>query len=209
MGSKTDVDRFGSWANSYNDSILQRLVFAPMQDFTLHDVMAARPTPAAILDIGCGTGLLLRRASQLFPGAQLTGIDAAEQMVLVAQASVPQGLSLHFARAFAEQLPFPNAAFDLVLTTMSFHHWADQERALHEVCRVLSPGGIFALADALPVGVFHWIFTRNHHGRFNKPEALQAMLLEAGFEVQHFARVPKFSGTVQAVLSRVSALPTG
>jgi SAM-dependent methyltransferase len=112
---------------------------------------------------------------------------------------------MRFARSFAELLPFPDAAFDLVVTTMSFHHWTDQMKALHEVHRVLSPIGIFALADALSVGILRWIFARNNHGRFNRPEALNAMLQEAGFEVEHFARVPRFSGTVQVVLSRSPA----
>ena len=202
--NERDVGRFGRWAESYDASILQRLVFAPLQDFTLREAQAAQPVATSILDIGCGTGLLLRQAAQRFPGAQLTGIDAAEEMVRVARSSAPQGLSLRFARAFGEQLPFPDAAFDLVVTTLSFHHWADQPRALREVRRVLSGGGIFALADALPVGLLRWIFTRNGHGRFNKPEVLEGMLLEAGFAMPRFARVPRFSGTVQVVLSEAA-----
>ncbi len=56
-----DVGRFGRWADSYNESRLQRLVFAPLQEFTLHEAAAAQPAPRAILDVGCGTGLLLHR----------------------------------------------------------------------------------------------------------------------------------------------------
>ena len=84
-----DVGRFGRWADSYNESRLQRLVFAPLQEFTLHEAAAALPAPRAILDVGCGTGLLLHQATRLFPQAELTGVDPAPEMVDVAQSSVP------------------------------------------------------------------------------------------------------------------------
>jgi ubiquinone/menaquinone biosynthesis C-methylase UbiE len=146
--SENDVDRFGCWADSYDRSIMQRLLFVPLHQLTLKRATASQPVPISILDIGCGTGQLLRHAARYFPSAQMTGIDAAEEMVRVAQASVPAGAPVRFVHAFAEQMPFPDAAFDLVVSTLSFHHWADQLMALFETHRVLSPGGTFALVDA-------------------------------------------------------------
>ena len=152
-----NVDGFGRWADSYDRSLLQRLLFAPVHHCMLGQTAMMCPAPSSVLDIGCGTGLLLRKAAERFPSAQLTGIDAAEDMVRVAQALVPEGAPIHFAQAFAEQVPFPDASFDLVVTSMSFHHWADQQKALSEARRLLSPGGVFVLADLLatgPAGVF-------------------------------------------------------
>lgn len=196
-----DVGRFGRWADSYNESRLQRLVFAPLQETTLREAAILLPAPVAILDIGCGTGLLLQRAARRFPSAELTGIDAAAEMIGVAQASVPDGVPVRFVRAFAEELPFPDASFDLVLTTMSFHDWADQPAALREVRRVLAAGGVFALADALAVGWLRWLFARSRHGRFNSPPALRGMLRDAGLQGEKVVSVPRFGGTVQVVLS--------
>ncbi len=197
-----DVARFGRWAGSYNGSILQRLIFAPLQEVALEQAAALVQDPHAILEIGCGTGLLLRRAARRFPLAELTGIDPAEGMIRVARASVPQGAPVRFLHAFAEELPFPAASFDLVLTTMSFHHWADQEQALREVCRVLVPGGVFALADALAAGGLRWLIARSGHGRFNAPSILSGMLRDAGLNVEKMIPMARFGGTVQVVFSR-------
>jgi ubiquinone/menaquinone biosynthesis C-methylase UbiE len=201
-----DVGRFGRWADSYNESRLQRLVFAPLQEFTLHEAAAALPAPRAILDVGCGTGLLLHQATRLFPQAELTGVDPAPEMVDVAQSSVPEGIPVRFVLGAAEALPFAAASFDLVFTTMSFHHWADQPKALAEVRRVLAPRGLFVLTDALPVGWLRFVFTRGGHGRFNKPSTLVAMLRAAHLPVERHVAAPGFGGTVHVVLARAAPL---
>ena len=200
-----DVARFGRWADSYNESRLQRLVFAPLQEATLREAANAAPEPRAILDIGCGTGLLLARAAERFPEARLTGIDAAAEMIGVARSSAPRGAPVEFLQATAEALPFEPGSFDLVLTTMSFHHWADQPAALSEVRRVLVPGGLFALTDAFPVGWLRFVFARSGHGRFNRPPELIALLRLAGLPMERHVPVPRLGGTVQVVLARAES----
>ncbi len=200
-----DVGRFGRWADSYNASRLQRLVFAPLQEATLREAANAVSEPCAILDIGCGTGLLLARAADRFPGAKLTGIDAAPEMIRVARSSAPAAAPVEFLQATAEALPFEPGSFDLVLTTMSFHHWAAQRAALGEVRRVLVPGGLFALTDAFPVGWLRFVFARSGHGRFNRPPELIAMLREAGLPMERHVPVPRLGDTVQVVLARAAA----
>jgi ubiquinone/menaquinone biosynthesis C-methylase UbiE len=97
--------------------------------------------------VGCGTGLLLRELARRLPGAAgLTGIDAAAGMI--AQASAKAGdPRLSFVQGVAERLPFGDATFDLVISTTSFDHWADQLAGLTECHRVLAPGGCFVLTD--------------------------------------------------------------
>jgi len=109
--------------------------------------LAHKPSPARILDVGCGTGLLLRELARRLPdAAELTGVDAADGMIgqALARAADPR---LRFIRGVAEQLPFDDAAFDLVVSTTSFDHWADQRAGLTECHRVLVHGGLFVLAD--------------------------------------------------------------
>jgi ubiquinone/menaquinone biosynthesis C-methylase UbiE len=198
----TDVGRFGRWAAKYNDSLLQRLIFAPVQEFILEEAARTLPHPEAILDIGCGTGLLLQRAARRFPAAQLTGIDPAEEMIRVARSSTPDGASARFVHGFAEELPFADATFDLVFTTMSFHHWGDQASALREVRRVLAPGGAFALADGLPVGWLHWLLARSGDGRFNDPATLAVMVRVAGLRPERLVPMRRFDGVVKVAIAR-------
>jgi ubiquinone/menaquinone biosynthesis C-methylase UbiE len=73
-------------------------------------------------------------------------------VVRQAEASLPADGGARFVQGAAEALPFGDASFDLVVSSMSFHHWADQRVGLREVRRVLAPGGLLGLADALAVG---------------------------------------------------------
>jgi len=54
---------------------------------------------------------------------------------------------LGFSVGTAEELPYPGTSFDLVVSTTSFDHWADQQAGLRECARVLAPGGRLVLVD--------------------------------------------------------------
>jgi ubiquinone/menaquinone biosynthesis C-methylase UbiE len=109
--------------------------------------------PRAVLDVGCGTGALLRELAERLPGAvELTGVDPAPAMIDAARAALRDRSNVQLEVAFAERLPFPDARFDLVVSTVSFHHWADQADGLGEVGRVLQPEGRFVLADHFAIG---------------------------------------------------------
>lgn len=113
---------------------------------TIDLALSLGPAPRRVLDVGCGTGVLLRELSQRLPPArELTGIDAAAAMVEAASADPDS--TLRYCRGRAERLPFGNASFDLVISTTSFDHWADQAAGLAECHRVLVPGGRLVLTD--------------------------------------------------------------
>ena len=82
-----DIGRFDRWSSRYDRSILQPLLFVPVQAATLAEAQREIGPVKAVLDVGCGTGQLLRRASERFPGAELVGVDPAPGMVGYAQES--------------------------------------------------------------------------------------------------------------------------
>jgi ubiquinone/menaquinone biosynthesis C-methylase UbiE len=117
-------------------------------------------------------------------------------MIRQAQATVPRGLSLRFVEAPAEELPLPDGSFDLVLSTMSFHHWADQQRGLAEVRRVLAPQGLFVLTDIVLAA---WLSRPLAWSgdRFVTRQRLDAMLGAARLRLVRSTSLPKlrFRGT--------------
>ncbi len=135
--------RFNRWSETYERSFMQWLIF----DRVHHRVLLSLPpgfTPGAILDIGCGTGRLLRRMQAYWPSAKLVGIDQADGMVAQARQLTPAAT---IYQAPAEHLPLEDGSVDLVTTTMSFHHWSQQNQGVREAFRVLQVGGFFILAD--------------------------------------------------------------
>ena len=194
--SRGNVDRFDRWSGSYERHYLQRLVFEPVQAAVLELAAAEVPQPAAILAVGCGTGRLLRSAEQRFPSAALEGIDAAAGMVRHAQAVLPARSRIRFQVATAERLPFANGQFDLVFSTMTFHHWDDQRGSISEVARVLKPGGRWLLADFVADGFMRYVRRALRLKQFPERGQLEAMLRPAGLRVMDERKVRGLRGQV-------------
>jgi ubiquinone/menaquinone biosynthesis C-methylase UbiE len=109
--------------------------------------VSVQAAPRRVLDVGCGTGYLLRLLAERYPQAtELAGIDAAPSMIETAEQAADDR-RMRFTVGVAEQLPFPDGAFDLVVSTTSFDHWTDQQAGLGECARVLARGGHLMLAD--------------------------------------------------------------
>src|SRR5919205_224408 len=66
-----DVGRFGRWASTYDEHWLQPRFFGPVQEATLRRAALLAPDPRRVLDVGCGTGVLLRKAAERFHRADL------------------------------------------------------------------------------------------------------------------------------------------
>jgi ubiquinone/menaquinone biosynthesis C-methylase UbiE len=146
----TTVRRFDRRASTYENSALQQFLFGPVQHTALQLARQHLHQARRILDVGCGTGQLLRRARPCYPLASLVGIDIAGQMLATASAITPTKLSVQFIHARAEQLPFADAVFDLVFTTLSLRHWIDPPAGIAEIGRVLTLDGALILADVFP-----------------------------------------------------------
>ncbi|MGB8214032.1 MAG: class I SAM-dependent methyltransferase [Anaerolineales bacterium] len=134
---------FDQWSETYERSFMQWLLFDRVHKGVLKRIPAGF-TPGGILDIGCGTGRLLRQMQARWPAAALAGVDLSDGMVAQARRQTP-GATIHLAPA--ENLPLEKESVDLVTSTVSFHHWSDQAQGIREAARVLRPGGLFVLAD--------------------------------------------------------------
>jgi demethylmenaquinone methyltransferase/2-methoxy-6-polyprenyl-1,4-benzoquinol methylase/phosphoethanolamine N-methyltransferase len=107
-----------------------------------------------VLDVGCGTGSLTLTA-KTYAGASgaVHGIDAGPGMIDIARKKAKQsGLDVVFDVGLIEKIPFPDAAFDVVISRLAIHHLPDdlKGRGFFEILRVLKPGGHLLVADFNP-----------------------------------------------------------
>jgi ubiquinone/menaquinone biosynthesis C-methylase UbiE len=103
-----------------------------------------------VLDLGCGTGTLTLLAHAKCPGAVFEGLDADPSVLDIARAKAAQaGAAISFIEGRAGALPWPDAHFDFVLSSLLFHHLNNSAKlaSFTEVRRVLKPGGTLLLAD--------------------------------------------------------------
>jgi ubiquinone/menaquinone biosynthesis C-methylase UbiE len=143
----TEVEQFDRRADSYDEGWLgewHRLVAERSAVMAL----SAMSLPARVLDVGCGTGMLLRDLATRLPGSvELIGVDPAPNMLAKARAATGGDGRVRYEHATAESLPFEAASFDLVVSTLSFDHWSNQRAGLLECARVLRDEGRLVLAD--------------------------------------------------------------
>lgn len=104
------------------------------------------PKPgSAVLEVGCGEGRVCRDLRER--GYRVTGIDASPTLVAAAAAADPGG---RYVVGTAEQLPFPDGSFDLVVSYNSLMDVADMPQTVAECARVLSCGGRLAASVTHP-----------------------------------------------------------
>src|SRR5215217_231933 len=133
---------------------LSRLLLGPFLARIAADVAAATPDGAQVLEVGCGPGhLSIRLARQ--HGLEMTGLDLDPAMIARARANTDRagnrgGRHPSFLVGDVAALAFPNGSFDLVVSTLSMHHWADPAAGLAEIGRVLRSGGRALVWDFRP-----------------------------------------------------------
>jgi ubiquinone/menaquinone biosynthesis C-methylase UbiE len=188
MRDKQDVEQFNARAQDYEAgprSIWHSIIVNRSADVAL----SAVPVPLRVLDVGCGSGALLRQMNARLPNAlELVGVDPAIEMVRIAQDRA-EGIE-QFVQANAEQLPFEDDHFDLIVSTSSFDHWRDQLRGITEVERVLHPSGRFVLAD-LCAG---WLSGSHESGRARTPQAVNDILVACLLQVERVETIYRVVG---------------
>jgi ubiquinone/menaquinone biosynthesis C-methylase UbiE len=115
------------------------------------EVAAERPPAgASVLDVGTGPGRLLSELAARRPDLRLTGIDLSPSMIEVARerlAALGSQAPIRLDVGDGGQMPYPDQSFDLVVSTVSMHHWQEPGRVVADAYRVLRPRGRFWVYD--------------------------------------------------------------
>jgi ubiquinone/menaquinone biosynthesis C-methylase UbiE len=100
-----------------------------------------------LLDVGCGTGLASAAMAERFPLRSITGVDLSPEMLKRFRARLEAllGIEVRAHEADVAAMPVPDGAFDVAISTMAFHWFADQPGAVAAMARALRPGGVFGL----------------------------------------------------------------
>ena len=108
-------------------------------DATLRETLSRLELQAeeTLLDVGCGTGVLLEALLTSMPSAQLSGADPSPEMLELARKKLGEAVILKLGHA--KSLPFPDQNFDVVVSTNAFHYFRDPQGALEDAPR---PAGL-------------------------------------------------------------------
>ena len=136
------------------DALSHRLLLGPLFRGIAADIAAAAPHGARVLEVGCGPGRLSIRLARQY-GLDVTGLDLDPVMIERARANAHQAWDgterpPSFLVGDVAALGFPDESFDLVVSTLSMHHWADPRSAMAEIGRVLRPGARALIWDLRP-----------------------------------------------------------
>jgi ubiquinone/menaquinone biosynthesis C-methylase UbiE len=151
------------------------------------------------LDLGCGTGTLTLMLKRAHPEAQVTGLDGDPQVLAIARDKA-RGTDIQWDEGLASSLPYPDSAFDKVVTSLVIHHLVtdDKRRAFKEVYRVLKPHGELHVLDfGAPHSLLARFMTtymrRLEEAADNFDGMIPRFITEAGFggveEAQNFVTV--------------------
>ena len=149
-----DID-FSKRAASYDGGVMGK---ASQRFYNLLIREVELPPGAAVLDVGCGTGTILKRIADK---TDITGYgtDIAENMIAEAKKKCPQ---MSFAIASCDKLPFGDQVFDAVTACLAYHHFNNKEGFAEVAVRVLKPGGVLYIADPR----FPWLVRKTLNGFF-------------------------------------------
>ena len=139
----------------------------------------------AVLDVGCGTGTVLRFISSNTP-IRGYGLDVSTEMLDVARKKNP---SFDFRRGDSKKLPYADSSMDVIMACMAYHHFANQKSFREEARRVLKSNGRLYICDPR----FPWIVrtffnTCFKDAGFRSTKQNAADFTESGFQVERIAK---------------------
>jgi len=179
--------RFG-WLTPIYDPVLRRM----MPEVALKQRLVAQAQIAAgqrVFDLGAGTGTLAIILKQACQGADVVGLDGDPRVLAIARdKAAAAGMAIRFDQGLATALPYDDASFDRVFSSLMLHHLTteDKGRALCEAWRVLQPGGELHVLDFgppqnAPAWLISLVFRRLERTVDNIAGRLPEMFRRAGF----------------------------
>jgi ubiquinone/menaquinone biosynthesis C-methylase UbiE len=155
-----DVAAAFNWVSRFPQFALMRWLIARRA--------AAMQSEGQAADLGCGPGYLALELAHQAPGLRVVGIDLSDEMLAEAEAqALWRGADdrISFMKGDVRRIPLPDGSLDLIVSTLSLHHWGNPVEVLDEIDRVLRPGGSFLIADlrrdlAPPFYLLIWFATR-------------------------------------------------
>lgn len=193
------------WARFY-DLVAFLLTFGREARMRRDTVERAGVAPGqSVLDVGCGTGSLTLAAKAAAGSGDVHGIDPAPEMIEVARKKAARKrVDIDFQLGVIERLPFPDATFDVVLSSLMLHHLPDdlKRTGLAEVARILKPGGRFFAVDMAPGshGVGRNIARHFFHRGDADLSSMAPLLSDAGFcDVTTGSMSVRFLGWISGV----------
>lgn len=178
--------------NAVAPKLLRPLYRRVADDVTVLPRLATMPEISAVLEIGSGPGELALEIARRLPSTEIVGIDLADAMIQrAAERAQVEGLRerVRFIHADAAGLPLADGTFDVVVSTLSLHHWADPASVFAEIARVLRPDGVALIYDLRP-----FAYVRHE---------LEVFLAGTAFEGTHLEREPVRLGTLPALFVRI------
>ncbi|MGA2323950.1 MAG: class I SAM-dependent methyltransferase [Sedimentisphaerales bacterium] len=138
------------WPGSvFYNALSSSAIFMKHYELAAEDILS-HCSQGTLLDIGTGPARLLLELHQQSPGMRLVGIDSSAAMVTQAKQNVAEaGLSefIEVKEGSANHIPFPDQSFDIVVSTVSMHHWKQPEACLNEIYRVLKDNSFALIYD--------------------------------------------------------------
>lgn len=162
--------------------LMPRLSPCP-HELIVQSVVKYCPSPKAVFDIGCGRGDRLRALGEAFPGAYMAGIDSDGDMVKLASDAGD------IRRGYAENIPFEDGKFDIILCECSLSLFSDAEKSLLEAARLLKEGGLLILGElAAELGSSDFVACPDGDAvkRIYSQKAIEKMTADAGFSRLEF-----------------------
>lgn len=202
-----------NWLTQFYDRLINKFLREKLWKQLLI-VAIVNHKPEKILDVGCGTATLTIMLQKEFPGASVTGIDGDGKILAIADKKIKESkLNINLKEALSFKLPFADDHFDVVVSSLMLHHLSDddKQKTLHEIIRVLRPGGQFVIADwGEPNSIFiRWLFyiVQLLDGfsttKSNVKGLLPSMIIDADFvAVKELQRIPTMLGSISIISSK-------
>jgi len=162
-----------------------------------------------VLDLGCGAGWASRLLAQSVGGGerpgQVVGVDVSDEMIRRARAASTEFDNLLFVVGSAQQIPWEENFFDRVLSVESFYYYADQERALAELFRVIAPRGeLYILINLYKDNPYslRWVEELEVPVQVRSEQEYVELLKDHGYEDAHAMRIPDLTPTPEEYSGR-------